>query len=211
VITDQELLEGLQRLVIEPPDLGATWPSGLWTTDEILGYANQRQDRLLKESLVATSWLDMPFIAQQSQQNLPDGWLATRNAFTVIAGTARPLSPIARWEADLLLHTWQTSSGIPQWYISEEWATRQIALVPVPQVAGVLHLYAALVGQVLDRSGIALTIPDELAPYLEYGILADMLGKQGRAYDRPRSEYCEVRFAEGVALSRALLKAVVIS
>lgn len=211
MITDQELMDELQRAVIEPPDSGATWPSGLWTVAEILGYCNQRQDRLLKETKVATSWLDTPIVAQQAQQDLPAGWLATRDAFVVIAGEATPLDPVTRREADLMDVDWPQAPGLPQWYISEELATRQIVLVPPPLVQGVLHLYAALVGQTLDRSGIALTIPDELQPYLFYGVLADMFGKQGRAYDQPRASYCEARFEEGIALAQALLKAVVIS
>lgn len=211
-MTDQELLDDLQRLVIEPPDLGATWPSGLWTRAEILGYANQRQDRYLKATLIQTSWLDSPLVPGQSQQDLPDGWLATRNAFVGDGSTtSTPLSPVSRREADSLLPSWQTTPGTSQWYLTEEWATRQISLVPVPAVGGVLHLYAALVGATLDGTGIWLTVPDECVPYLTYGVLADMFGKQGRAYDGPRAAYCEERFEEGIQLGRALLQSVVTS
>lgn len=210
-MTDQELLEELQRALIEPPDLGATWPSGLWTTAEVVGYANQRQDRMLKETLAVVSWLDTPLAPGQSQQDLPDGWLATRNAFLVYQAATVPLSPISRREADLMLPDWGASLGRPQWYIEEEWATRQVSLVPPPAVGGVLHLYAALVGNALDGTGIDLTIPDEFAPYLWYGVLADMFGKQGRAFDQPRAQYCEARYQEGVQLGQVLLQAVVIS
>lgn len=211
LLTDQDVLEEVQRAVIEPPDLGATWPSGLWTAAEVLGYLNQRQDRLLKETLLITSWLDTPIVPQQSQQDLPDGWLATRNAFIVSQGETVPLSPVSRREADLMEPDWAITNGRAQWYIEEEWATRQISLVPAPAVGGVLHLYAALVGAVMDGSGVQLTVPDELAPYLFYGVLADMLGKQGRAYDQPRAAYCEARWQEGVQLGQALLQSVLIS
>jgi hypothetical protein len=210
-VTDQEILEEIQRALIEPPDLGTTWPSGLWTTAEVVGYLNQRQDRFLKETLLITSWLDTPVVAGQSQQDLPDGWLATRNAFLTDGSRTYPLSPLTRREADSLLPGWATDFDTPLGYLDEEWATRQTALVPAPLVAMVMHLYAALVGNPVDGSGIALTVPDECAPYLFYGVLADMFGKQGRAYDAARAAYCEQRFAEGVALSQALLKSVVIS
>lgn len=210
-MTDQELLDELQRTVIEPPDLGVTWPSGLWTTAEIIGYANQRQDRMLKETLVATSWLATALTPMQSQQDIPDGWLATRNAFLVYDGATVPLSPVSRREADLILPDWGSTLDRPQWYIEEEWATRQLSLVPPPMLGGVLHLYAAQVGFTLDGSGITLTIPDEFAPYLYYGVLADMFGKQGRAFDLPRAQYCEARYQEGVQLGQALLQAVIIS
>lgn len=210
-VTDRQLLEQLQRLLIEAPDLGASWPSGLWTVAEVIGYANNRQDRFLKETLLITSWLSMPISPQQSQQDLPDGWLATRNAFLTEAGQTLPLSPLGRREADNMLPGWETNYDRPIGYLTEEWATRQIALVPAPLTGGVLHLFAALVGMVLDGSGMPLSVPDECEPYLMYGVLADMFGKQGRAYDQPRAAYCEARYDEGVQLTQALLKSVVIS
>lgn len=210
-ILDTEFMEQLQRMLIEAPDAGATWPSGLWTRAEVLGYINNRQDRFLKETLLISSWLSTPVSPGQSQQDLPESWLATRNAFIVQDGHTLPLRPVSRREADCMLPEWETDLGTPLGYISEEWATRQMALVPAPLVDGVLHLFAALVGAVVDGSGIQLTIPDDCEPYLMYGVLADMFGKQGRAYDAPRATYCESRFDEGVQLAQALLKSVVVS
>lgn len=210
-VTDLELMEQLQRMVIEAPDFGATWPSGLWTRAEILGYLNNRQDRFLKETLLITSWLATPVIPQQAQQDLPEGWLATRNAFITEAGHTYPLAPTTRKEADNILPGWESDYGRSLWYLSEEIATRQFSLVPSPLTGGVLHLFAALVGNVLDGTGIELTVPDECEPYLMYGVLAEMFGKQGRAYDQPRAAYCEARYAEGVQLAQALLKSVVLS
>lgn len=210
-MTDQELLDELQRAVIENPDLGATWPSTLWTTAEVIGYVNQRQDRMLKETLAVTSWLRTPLNPQNAEQDLPDGWLATRNAFLEYQGATVPLSPVSRREADLMEPGWSYDYGKPQWYIEEELATRQLSLVPAPAVGGVLNVYAALVGAVVDGSGLQLTVPDEFVPYLFYGVLSDMFGKQGRAYDAPRQQYCEARYTEGVELGRTLLQAVVIS
>jgi hypothetical protein len=210
-VLDTELLEQLQRMLIEAPDSGATWPSGLWTRAEVLGYVNNRQDRFLKETLLITSWLAAAVVPGTSQQDLPDGWLATRNVFITEAGHTYPVSPVSRREADCMLPTWQSDFGRSLWYISEEWATRQISLVPAPLTGGVLNVFAALVGAAVDGTGLELTIPDECEPYLMYGVLADMFGKQGRAYDAPRASYCESRYVEGVQLAQALLKSVVIS
>lgn len=209
---DQEVLDEIQRAVLESPDSGATWPSGLWTLAEVLNYLNERQDRFLKETVLITSWLDLnPVTANQAAQNLPDGWLATRLAFYDDGAETRPLQRFSREEADAMLPGWETDYGIPLGYISEERATRQVLLVPPPDEAGILHLFAALVGNPMDQSGIDLTIPDEFAPYLYYGVLADMFAKQGRAFDPARRDYCEARFQEGVALAQALLRGVIMS
>lgn len=213
-LTDDALLEQVQRAMIEPLDGGLTWPSGLWTTAEVVGYANQRQDRWLKETLLVLEILDIPIVAQRSQQVLPTPWLATRHVYLTDDDEANEtvaLSPVSRREADLLQADWQYTEGRPQFYIQEEWATRTLNIVPLPQTGGVLHVIAAVVGTALTGLGVVLTIPDECAPYLYYGILADMFGKQGQAFDEPRRAYCEARYTEGVDLARALLDSVVIS
>lgn len=212
--TDQEVLELLQRAVIEPPDLGATWPSGLWTRVEMLGYVQQRHDRFLKETLCAVSWLDVPIAPGQSQQDLPDGWLQTRNAFftpTDNSESVVPLLPLTRREADLLLGLWGADLQQPKGWLNEQWHTRQINLVPLPLTGGVLHLFAALTGQPLTGAGVALYVPDECMPYVFYGAAANAFGKQGRSFDALRRDYCEARYAEGIALTQAVLQAVVIS
>lgn len=214
-MTDQELLEEVQRALMEPPDLGATWPSGLWTAAEVRGYLTQRQDRFLKETLLVQALLEQAIVPQQTNQNLPAPWLATRHVFLTSDATGEdqtvPLSPVSRREADMLQSDWSYTEGRTQFYIQEEWATRSINLVPLPQTGGVLHVVAAIVGTALTGAGVVLTIPDECAPYLFYGVLADMLGKQGRSFDGPRRDYCEARYKEGVELAQALLQSVVIS
>jgi hypothetical protein len=211
MLTDQDLLDDIQRLVIEPPDLGVTWPSGFWTAAEVLGYLNQRQDRFLKSTLLVTSWLMAPVTANQPQQNLPDGWLATRNAFFDTGTASSPLLEYSRQEADLMASTWESTPGPPSGYVSNEWATRQVLLIPTPIVSGWLHLFAALTGNPFDGTGIWVTIPDEFTPYLIYGVLADLYGKQGRAFDPQRRDYCESRFQEGIDTAQVLLSAVCVS
>lgn len=212
-LTDALILDEIQRVVIESPDFGATWPSGLWTREEVVSYANQRQDRFLKETLCAVSWLPLPIMPGQSQQTLPENWLATRNAFLVDSTEARmePLAPLTRREADLLLSDWNRTQGTPLGYLQEIWGTRQLTFVPTPATGGVLHLFAAVVGEVLSGLGVALSVPDECAPYVVYGILANMFGKQGRAFDEARRRYCEARYTEGIELTQALLSSVVVS
>jgi hypothetical protein len=210
-VTDQELLDDLQRLVIEPPDLGVTWPSGLWTAAEVLGYLNQRQDRWLKETLGIVSWLAQPVVVATPEQPLPGTWLATRVLLFDTGSQSHPLLRYSRTEADRMQQDWRLTPGIPSGYVEQELATKQVSLVPAPLVSGLLLLFAALSGNPMDGTGIQLTMPDDFSPYLLYGVLADMFGKQGRAYDETVCTYCTERWDEGVELARALLDAVEVS
>jgi len=213
-ITDRRLLDAVQRVVLEPADFGAAWPSGLWTTAEVLAYLSQRQDRFLKETLAVCAHLQTALLVPgDGTADIPAPWLATLSVMWDSGTAGRPLLPLTRREADLLQPDWQQTPGSPLGYIPEEYATRQVTLVPAPDLPGFLHVFAAVVGQTFTGldTGVAITVPDECAPYLGYGVLADMFGKQGRGYDEGRRAYCEARWDEGVALTQALLKAVVIS
>ena len=59
--------------------------------------------------------------------------------------------------------------------------------------------------QPAQGSGIPLLVADAWAPYLKYGVLADMFSKDGRGQDLLRARYCEQRFAEGIALASVLV------
>ena len=207
-MTDQALLDAVQRAVIEPPDEGANWPSGLWTPAEVLGYLNQRQQRFLQETLVAAGWVDLPLPAATPILQLPDAWLATLHAMTDIAGQTAPITGMSRTEADLLIPDWPQSFDRPLGYTELQTGTVSWQLLPPALQDGTLHLFGSWLAQTLDGSGIDLGIPDELAIYLFYGTLADMLGKQGRAYDEPRRAYCEERWEEGIAVGRAMVEAI---
>jgi hypothetical protein len=125
-----------------------------------------------------------------------------------IAGTTTPLDPVSRSEIDLLLYGWQQAPDRPLGYVELSTGTLSWELVPTPQIGGLLHLFGTWLAQELDGSGVEIGLPDDLVPYLTYGVLADLFGKQGRAFNQPLRDYCEDRWNEGVAVGRAMFEAV---
>jgi hypothetical protein len=221
-VRDQAVLSEIQYAVIEPPDGGASWPSGLWTRDEVLGALNQRQDRLLRESLllvgVATiqvsqfdgaAEVDLPdaVVNGEGVIQLPADWLAT---FAVVwrgtDGTVRDLLRTDTFEADHYDQAWAGESGTPLFYLDHDLGNRFMRIAPYPLVdsAGTIELWYIPLGAPMNGAEI-LTVPDELAPTLKYGVLADLLGKDGRARDPIRAEYCEQRFQMGIEAATLIL------
>lgn len=210
-LLDQTLLDDIQRLVIEgppAPDLGVSWPSGLWTRDEVLAYANQRLQRYLQETLVTASWSDQPLIPGQPIHQLPEAWMHTAHVLVEQAGTTTPLDSVSRAEADLTLYGWQQQMGRPLGYVELQTGTLSWEIIPTPLVGGLLHLFGTWLAQELDGNGVEIGLPDDLVPYLTYGVLADLFGKQGRAFNLPLRDYCEDRWQEGIAVGRAMFEAV---
>lgn len=207
-VTDQALLDDLQRAMIEPPDLGVTWPSGLWNTAEVVAYINQRLQRYKQETLINASWMIQPIVPNQPIHQLPQEWLGTVHLLVEQDGSVTPLDHASRSEVDLTFYGWQQNNGRPLVYCELQTGTLSLELVPTPLAGGTLHGFVEWLAQVVDGTGIDLDLPEELVPYLYYGVLADMFGKQGRAFDEPRRNYCEDRFAEGIAVGRAMFEAI---
>lgn len=206
---DQTLLTDVQYAVVEPPNGGASWPSGLWTRDEVLGYLNQRQDRLLKQTLIAMREVTIPVGLPQvgsSRFDLPADWLRTISVFWFGSnGVVRELMRSDTFEADHALPDWLGADD-PLVYMELETDHRVFQVGPAPPVTGDLLVLYTPAGTPLTGNGVSLTVADELAPAIKYGLLADLLGKDGRGQDRARAQYAEQRFQLGVDAARLILE-----
>ncbi len=207
--TDRQLLSDIQRLMIEPTvDGGLTWTSTLWTGTEVLAYANQRQNRFLGETCLTGGWFEQATLAQEIQTLDEDVIYVKHAILENAAGVCHPLLPVSRFSADLALRGWPASTARPIGFMFEQTGTRTFSIVPPPTAVGLLHLFAVVVGALLDRSGITMDTPDEWIPTVRFGILEDMFAKQGEAYDEVRAGYCKERWQEGIDSAKAILEAL---
>ncbi len=200
---DTDLLTEIEFALIEDP----TFTSGLWTIPEILTYANQRQQRFQKGTRVVASWAIVPWTPGQPEHDLPTDWIDTLCArwHAFVDNTWVPIPQSDSFELDHLTPDTALTVNPPQGFRYSDLETLRIVLGPAPTAPGELEIVYIALAVVLDGTGIPLTIPDVLGPYLKYGILADMLSKEGRGQDLLRARYCEQRWEEGIALASALL------
>lgn len=47
-------------------------------------------------------------------------------------------------------------------------------------------------------------LPDSFLPYLKYGVLAYVFGRDGETRDKLREQYCQARFSEGTNIAQAI-------
>jgi hypothetical protein len=208
-MTDRELLSEIQLAVVEPDDEGATWPSGLWSVDEVLGYLNQRQDQFLRDTAIVSSLdsLDVDIVyVDDGIALLPGDWIVTLRAVWKRLTSYRPLQRMDSWVSDHTRPSWPSVPGTPSMFQEFGGPTLELQLSPIPDVSGSVELLYVALGTELDGSGVDLVIPDEFAPYIKWGVLSDMLSKIGRGQDMTRAQYAEQRFQEGIELARLMLK-----
>jgi hypothetical protein len=98
---------------------------------------------------------------------------------------------------------WLQTPGTPQAYSVSASPPLTVQLFSPPLASGSLDLITVQSGATLNPAGgVVMGVPDDFTWVVRFGALADLLGKDGQAYDPTRAQYCEQRWDEGVALAR---------
>jgi hypothetical protein len=207
-VTDREVLSAVQLSLLEPDDKGATWPSLIWNAAQVVGFLNDRQRRFLSESGVTVTVAYQAGQADQPRYDLPPNLIDIRRV--AWANSESPMAYIElpradAWELDHGRTNWPTANAVsPEVYLEDHLPSLTIAMQPTPTDAGEIELTAVTLGTTVDGTGVLLSVPDDLTPYLAWGVRADMLAGEFEGNDPVRAAHCESRFQEGIELARIL-------
>jgi len=206
-MTDQELLTEMQFALLEPPDGGQSWPSEVWTRDEVVGNLNSNIWNWLRDTHAIVTRVELPQLAVTlGVVTLPADWLATGACVWRTAGGVRtPLGPVDRYEGDLALPSWEGTPGTPLGYDDFEADTLTLQLIPIPDADGTLELLYIARPASVNGAGATLPVPEEFLSGVKYGTLSMLLRKVGRLVDPERAAYCERRYDLTVTLTQILL------
>ena len=201
-ILDTAFLTEIQYGVIEAPDAGATFPSGLWTAAEVLAYLNQRQQRFVRSTRIYIGFANVAVAGSTSRvdlqaEGLEDVGQIVRVVWETAAGAKVELPASDMFAADAYDRTWSVDEQPqPLAHNVTDVPTLTVLLIPTPSAAGTLWVSFVPTAPTVDRSGQPLTVPVEFALGLKWGVFADMLGKPGTSHDPQRAAYAEARYRE---------------
>ena len=205
-VTDQELLNEIQYALLETPNNGASISSGLWTPTEIISYLNDRQRQLLRDTGVVAKTSIVGGAIGQHRFEAPEDCITVRRvAWHDESGTIKELVRSDQWDFDNLGGVWGMNRSTPKFFTDATLPSQVFEVMPAPTRAGYFQIVYLAIETSLSNSGIRVSVPDELSPYLKWGALADCLSKAGPAQDLIRAAYCEERFAEGLGLAKVML------
>lgn len=203
--TDQSVMTQIQYAVIESPDGGQTWASGLWSEDEVVSYLNQRQNQFLKDTSLQFGIATINATAGVSIYDLPNDWINTVRVLWIDEeGVSVELGRSDTWEADYGMPGWNETDGIPKIFY-DGGAPTTLEIMPAPTTDGTLQIHYTPYAALLTGDGELFTVPAEFVTGIKYGALEDMLSKVGRANDPPRAQYCRSRFQLGIEVARLLV------
>jgi hypothetical protein len=194
---DRELLSELQLTLMEPAaDGGDTWPSLIWTRDEVLDAVNAGLRALFRDVHLHVEGLSLPIAAGTTTIALPTDWLATAYLAWADPSGGGQLAPADSFEGDLALPGWEVNRGRPLAYADLDGAMRTVRLIPTPSLNGTVWIvYIATPPTVTGVApGAVLPLADAFVSGVKYATLASLLRKVGRLLDPERADYCERRY-----------------
>src|SRR5438093_5654000 len=160
-LTDQDLLSEIQIALLERPDGGQSWPSEVWTREEVLGNLNSRIWSILKDTHAVVTRTEIAVPASGlGVVSLPADWMATVSGVWRTAGGVRsPLGPGDSFESDLALPSWETTAATPLVYHDLDDESLVLRLAPIPDANGTLELLYVARPPAVNGAGSAIAVP----------------------------------------------------
>jgi hypothetical protein len=208
-VTDQELLRNAEYLLMENggADADGTFQTDMYSPLEFLNALNDRQKMFLRETGAIVTRVTQVSTPQIPRYALPGDWIATRRlTYKNVDGNIQALYRSDTYMLDTGMADWMFDFDLPTVYSESALPTLQIEILKAPSDVGTIGLMYTAISQFMDGTGIKLAVPDEFAPYIMYGAIADLMGSDGAGKDLARATYCEMRYAMGIELAKLLME-----
>lgn len=204
------ILSEVQRHLLEPKiDGGVSWQ--LWTQEEVAQAFLLRLNRFLLETGIVRK--ETAMAASDGTGLLPQDVLEVRRVqwrYSDLRKAPRGLTRIDKHQADsAAVGEWDETAGEdePVSY-SEEVSgmdTMILQTYPKPDDNGILGVRYVPYGSVVFDSCGTIPIPRMLTWVVKWGLIADLLKKEGEANDPVRAAAAEKFYERGVFLTKMLL------
>jgi hypothetical protein len=206
-VLDTDLITEIEYHLLEPPTPLLWTGSEQFTLDDLVAALQRRRDQFLRETGMLITPLTLPVIGPPPDGRVPlDERIITlrRAAWIATDGSITPLLRDDEWAFTHYQIDWvQHPTRPPKAYSLGVTPPLLLQLAPPPLDTGTLDLLVVQRGAVLTPTiSTLLGVPDDWAWVVKYGALADLLHREGLAYDPLRATYCEARWRQGVALAQ---------
>jgi hypothetical protein len=208
-VTDQQVLADAEYRLMENAgaDADGVFSTEMYTPAQFLSALNNRQRQFLKDTGAIVTRVTQVSTAQEPRYALPGDWIATRRVtYKNVDGKIFALYRSDTYMLDTGMEDWMFNFDLPTVYSESALPTLQIEILKAPSDVGTIGLMYTAISQLLDGSGIKLAVPDEFAPSIMYGALADLMQSDGAGKDLSRAGYCESRYQMGVELAKLLME-----
>jgi len=206
-VTNREVAAQALYHLLEPPDT-STWSwigTEQFTIAQVANAIREMRDQFLLETGIRLVRRDQAV----SSPNASGRYELTTPAIAVQRITWLPgvgnrvhLWREDEFQANSLAAGWHSSQDAPSAYSVAVTPPITVQLIKPPSAAGTMEMVLIEPGADMDlASSTPLGIPDNLAWAVKWGVVADLLSKDGQARDHQRADYATNRYQMGVKLA----------
>lgn len=209
--TKCRVMSEIQRHFLEPViDGGISWQ--LWSQEEVHKVLEYRVHRFLLETGLLRKEANVSVAASQTDIEIPQDSIEVRRVdfeYADLSKKPRALFRIDTQQADSGQVGWDDSTGEPHSYIEDPRIdTMTLRTCPAPDETGNLRIrYVPMPAFDIEILCEPLPIPRMFTWAIKWGVIADLLKKEGQAHDPVRSEKAELMYRLGVDIAKHLLGA----
>lgn len=207
-LTYQFLLDRINSILFE--NISVLDPtSDIISLDEILKFAKNRINQYQLETglMLTRQLINMP-AAPINKITIDDKLIdIIRIAFKDTADTNKFYKLREEDEGSLGYNqrsVFNSLAKIPQFYTTALGTLNEISLYPAPannSELDIISINGLKESDVITLSTV-IKLPNNLVPYILYGVLADIFAKDGIGNDVNRQNYCEERWSEGLVIGK---------
>lgn len=95
-----------------------------------------------------------------------------------------------------------STKGFPKYYSTLYGLTKELKLYPIPDNLYVVRITYTSNASVAPAYNGVIPLPDNLTPYIKFGVEADIFSNDGILFDPARAAYCSQRWEEGLLVGR---------
>ena len=158
---------------------------------------------------------NLALVAQQRFYAQPPTAIRVERVARIIPGGPQPIMDLydtTQADLDMDNFAWTSDSDVPRNWFRDQINTSQLGLDPMPSVNGSLELWYSKRGPLGNHGVIPLAgtliMPDVMAHYIKYGVLARCWSKDGEARDPMRAEYSKKRYEFGITFVQRFMEGI---
>lgn len=204
-LTTRDSITSLQYSLLEPPTPIAWTGTSMYTLTDLTTALQNRRNQFLVDTNAILSTLDFPIVPPPiPRQVLPDTVInIARAAYKDVDGNRSSLFENLEFNATAYDPDWAISPATPDLYSVIATPPVTIQLIPPPNDIGTLELVIVQAPNNLDPTdaGNLVNVPDNFEWVLRWGVLADLLLREGESHDPVRGQYALSRYNHGIKVA----------
>ena len=202
-ILSSSSIAAMQYSLLEPATPAAWSGSSMFTLTDLTTALQNRRNQFLLDSGAVLTPITQPITVTPRQQ-LPDTVInLSRVVYKTPANTRHSLFENTEYNMSAYDPTWAVTPGTPEVYSIISTPPLVVQFMPPPNDTGTLELVVVQTPANIDPTvaGNLVNVPDNFEWVLRWGALADLLLREGEAYDPTRGQYALSRYNHGVRVA----------